>query len=194
MLVYPSCSSPFKIRYIPSHSTSPLWIIVTTVKLPCIWAYLECVGLWSGCEWSCCSRLEIRIPVRKLSQQYLLLRVACYGALAGSLYRKHNIWLNGLGIVPGSTKSSSWLRPKWRVHLVPFVHSLSYLPIRVHLVPISFSWGLPQGTCFENQCSRQHRTYTRLYCSYYYCYTFFFSFFLGCTQLNMPLLYFFMRL
>ena len=51
-----------------------------------------------------------------------------------------------------------------RVHLVPFVHSLSYILIRVHLVPYYHLSGdpleLPQvplgvpGPHFENQCSR----------------------------------------
>ena len=50
-----------------------------------------------------------------------------------------------------------------RVHLVPFVHSLSYIPIRIHLVPNYHLAGSPlelpkgplgvPGPHFENQCS-----------------------------------------
>ena len=56
-----------------------------------------------------------------------------------------------------------------RVHLVPFVHSQSYIPLSSHLVPNYHLAGdpleLPQGPLglpgphFENQCpEKQHKT------------------------------------
>ena len=69
-----------------------------------------------------------------------------------------------------------------RVHLVPFVHSLSYIPIRIHLVPNYHLAGSPlelpkgplgvPGPHFENHClnlssvalqrCRRHKPRTRV--------------------------------
>ena len=50
-----------------------------------------------------------------------------------------------------------------RVHLVPFVHSLSYRPISVHLVPNYNLAGdpleLPQGPHFESQWTTVYAVY-----------------------------------
>ena len=62
-----------------------------------------------------------------------------------------------------------------RVHLVPFVHSLSYIPIRIHLVPNYHLAGSPlelpkgplgvPGPHFENQWSNRGIDLNCLYTS-----------------------------